>query len=239
MPGSLKPFRYRRCIALIVAFLVWTIVLQTQAVGQSDDASATADEQTKKLSVIFSPVEIVPIRVSSKPADSPTSPDTPSRGDAIERKSLARIFASGMIIDHKAPLPSRNESPDLLLGAKNFASEPAMSVARAPQQLATVSNAREQISPQQRPQQNKVVNPDALPEASVLPHWELLQGMIQDNNVKPVIIDKLPGTAEPRLEIPQPEPGLRQFPSYTMPDGGLDIYLLAPTRFSRPLPNAP
>lgn len=68
---------------------------------------------------------------------------------------------------------------------------------------------------------------------------EPFQGMIEDDLPSPIMINNLPDIAPGSdIEMREQIPGERQLPGYTMPDGGLDIYMLAPTRFYRPLPNA-
>ncbi len=180
MFGPFKPFRFHQRIALIIAFSVWTTTIQSLAWGQAEEAVQT----TQRL-----------IRPGNFPARLPLPPDSAARREEeeVERQTLARIFANGMIIDNENFLTQ---------------SEPAITIA-----------------------QSELFTSDVLIESPTLPDIEVLQGMIEDDNPRSVVVDDLPGVASgTNIQI--------QLPNYASPDGGLDFYLLAPTRFSRPLPNA-
>ncbi len=72
-----------------------------------------------------------------------------------------------------------------------------------------------------------------------LPATEPIRRMIEGDLPRPFMINNLPDIApESGIEMREQIPGERKLPSYTTPDGGLDIYMLAPTRFYRPLPGA-
>jgi hypothetical protein len=71
------------------------------------------------------------------------------------------------------------------------------------------------------------------------PAEQVLPGMIEDCQPSLIVVPDFQIIAgETVIEVASDSPGKVQLPGYAMPAGGLDVYLLAPTRFSKPLPNA-
>jgi hypothetical protein len=272
MSGPPKPFRFRRRVPSIIALFVWVFLLQSPALSQSD--APTTLEQPKKLTLVFSPVEIRPIRVNQPPPESQLSSESHARQNDIEQRALARIFAGGMIVDHS--VTSLSPATNLAIGgnATIADSAPLMVVAQVPEQSGTSPQESIKTTQPRMIQDGEVIISDILLESSTLPEPPLvgdrveeslksgvpqraeeiprsgnmfptlrdaepLRGMIEDDCPRPIVIDDLQDFAtESNAETQVIGPGQRQLPDYKMPDGGLDIYMLAPTRFSRPLPNA-
>jgi hypothetical protein len=237
-----------------------------------DQSKAPADDLAKT-TIVFSTVELRPIRPSQNSQQLAFPPEIEARRTEIEEKALARIFADGMITDHDRKSPDA----DIQRVPESFGTTPdstaMMIVAQAPSQMQkrvlrlpegdhsdlipTRSTdlpelpQRELIISDEVVETSSLAEPplvgDRLPQLTVpnapalssefpaLPGNHEFEGMIEIDNSAPVVVDNtfgLPAESQPNLPVEF------RLPTYTLPEGGLDIYQLAPTRFSRLLPNA-
>jgi len=222
--------------------------------------NALVPEEPAKSTFVFSPIEMRPIRQSTPVI--PLPPEIAARRGEIERKSLERIFAGGMIASETNVQFSRSKQGQIggtVVGKSNLAEA---IIAMAPQKpdlplddlplddlplLSEPPLASEKL--EQMPS-GMIEDPDFRSievDVAPMPRQEMIEGGILRSTEAPVIDSaNAGGQALPEpIIIPRdgaihepPRPIEPQLPNYSLPEGGLDIYRLAPTRFGRPLPGA-
>lgn len=227
----------------------------------ADSQSPTAAEELTKSTFVFSRIQLGPIQLrpiqlrpmvpSKPPAELPLPPEIAERRDEIEHKSLARIFANGMITNYKIiradsemesaateTVPD-NSSPQLIFQRDEvIVSDVLIESSTLPEPPLVGDRIQELANPPKTQPRETTPQPrERLP--APLSTSKMAQGMIEDDTPGPIIAnDLLDLEPQTKIEVQNQVPGEMQLPNYAMPGGGLDIYLLAPTRFSQPLPNA-
>lgn len=233
--------------------------------------NGSVPEEPAKSTFVFSPIEMRPIRQSAPVI--PLPPEIAARRGEIERKSLERIFAGGMIASEanvQFSLAKRGQIGDAVVGKSN---PPEAIIAMAPQEPELPLDGLPLDDLPLLPEP-----PLASEKLEQMPPGTIVPGMIEDPDFKPIEVDVAPmprqemidggilqsaeapvidsanagaklGANAPVQALPEPiiipqngaihEPPSAiqpQLPNYSLPEGGLDIYQLAPTRFGRPLP---
>lgn len=253
---SRSPFRYRRRFALGIAIMASATWNENRVLGQSaadpitvaapDDSEPTLmpevvvtplkflpagvvkSNDPAKTTFVFSPIEMGPIRRSVPEVALP--PEIAARRSEVERKSLERVFAGGMITGRSNR------------GVQKIVRHPEFIVAMAPQETVLPQVPPQQVPPSQSKPHDEMIDADVLVDPPALSDPPLVGEEIPDLP-KPV---RVPTFESPQQMIPEETvPGMiepkcpleKQLPNFALPGGGLDVFQLAPTRFRRPLPN--